>query len=85
VPVNALRLTVCPNPSRLSTEFSISGVEPIAVEIFDPHGRLVETIQVSDTRRIVWEPSAFAPSGVYFVRLRAAEGSATSKFVLLPR
>jgi hypothetical protein len=80
-----IRLEVTPNPVLARTEFRISGAtEPTALEIFDAAGRVVDIIQ-PDRAPYVWEPSSSVRPGVYFVRLRANEGSATSKFVVLPR
>jgi hypothetical protein len=84
-PAADIRLEVSPNPVRSRTEFSIIGsVKPTALEIYDSAGRVVDIIQPGRAP-YVWEPSSSVRPGVYFVRLRANEGSATSKFVVLPR
>lgn len=80
-----IRLAIIPNPVRARTEFRVSGAtEPTALEIYDSAGRVVDIIQPGRAP-YVWEPSSSVRPGVYFVRLRAHEGSATSKFVVLPR
>jgi hypothetical protein len=80
-----IRVAISPNPVRARTEFRVSGAtEPTALEIYDSAGRVVDIIQPGRAP-YVWEPSSSVRPGVYFVRLRAHEGSATSKFVVLPR
>ena len=84
-PKPRVRLEVTPNPVGSRTEFRISGAaKPAALEIYDAAGRVVDVIKPARPP-YVWEPSSRVRPGVYFVRLRAEEGSATSKFVLLPR
>ena len=84
-PRAGIRLEVSPNPVRARTEFRISGAaKPQALEIYDSAGRVVDIIEPGRAP-YVWEPSSSVRPGVYFVRLRAAQGSATSKFVVLPR
>lgn len=85
IPEARLSLQVSPNPVRSRTEFRISGATiPEAIEIYDTAGRVVDIMPAGEAP-FVWEPSSSVRPGVYFVRMRAKEGSVTRKLVLLPR
>jgi parallel beta-helix repeat protein len=80
-----LNFSVTPNPVRGRAVVTYSGqLRAPTVEIYNSAGRVVDIIEQVRSP-YAWIPSVSTPPGVYFVRLRANEGSATSKFVLLPR
>jgi hypothetical protein len=79
-----IALRVTPNPVSFRAEFLLdSALDPQVLEIFDPTGRLVASMDATGTARLGWAPTQSAPTGVYFARLRAAGGSETVKFAIL--
>jgi len=81
----ASRLSVTPNPMRHQATIAYSDqLRAPILEIYDLQGRTVEIIHAG-APPYVWKPNTDVRPGVYFIRLRAREGSATSKFVVLPR
>jgi hypothetical protein len=78
----AVRLRVAPNPTLHGATFTFdAATHPLALEIFDPAGRLVE--KLAPTGAVTWTPSDRAPRGVYFARLSGDGVSETVKFVVL--
>jgi hypothetical protein len=80
-PTQEADLQISPNPSK--GEFRLSSSQKIeAVEVFDSTGKIValHTISQSDGPQV--RLSNVAPAGVYFLRVRFADGSAALRQVL---
>lgn len=45
-------------------------LNPVALEIYDPTGQVVDVLSTGGAHRIAWRPSPLHPSGVYFARLK---------------
>ncbi len=85
-----LSLSVYPNPFNSSVRIEASAGANI--EIYDINGRLVYEIPVSSrssgnhrTRslEVIWQPDKSVASGIYFVRAKAGNKTATRKVVYL--
>ncbi len=77
------RLMVYPNPVFSRAEFIFAPrANTVALEIYDPQGRLAEMLRPSNGR-FNWNPGSDAPSGVYFARLRGAGVAEVAKFVVV--
>ncbi len=80
-----------PFRSVLRLEMGLARAEAVSLEIFDPAGRRVRTLMQGSMpagRRLVYwdgrlEGGGDAPSGIYFIRLRAADWSVIARTVLL--
>ena len=87
----------CPNPFSQETQigFSVGGLSgstgPATVGIYDVKGRLVVELLSEElacgSHEVVWDgrdgEGRRVPSGVYFVRVRSGERSATGRVVVL--
>jgi len=77
-----------PNPFNAVTtiEYSLLKASHVTLEIYDAHGRLLETLvnrsQAPSEYSEDWNPSGL-PSGVYFYRLRADDFDVTRKMLLI--
>lgn len=86
----ALALLENPGRGQLGIEFSLTRPQAVELSVFDVAGRRVYESRIhvgAGSHVLDWKPgvsgSALAPSGVYFVRLRAEEGRRTVRAVLL--
>lgn len=81
----ALHLSVTPNPMHheASITYGAHLKNPI-LEIYDAQGRVVDIVKPA-LPPYIWQPASSTRPGVYFLRLRAREGSTTTKVVVLPR
>jgi hypothetical protein len=78
----AVSLRIAPNPVLHAATFTFDGsAQRLALEIYDPAGRLVE--KLAPTGAVTWTPGDRAARGVYFARLRGDGVSETVKFVVL--
>jgi hypothetical protein len=83
-PARPRRLRIAPNPVVASAQFELDAAAPSAlIQIYDPHGRLVEVVAAHGEGRVGWQPAASRPAGVYFARLQGAPESAAVRFVVL--
>jgi len=77
-----------PNPFNPSTriEYSILEASHVTVSVYDMAGRLVDEIvnnwHEAGSQSIMWDAASY-PSGIYFVKLQAADYSASHKIVLV--
>ncbi len=96
VPVVArASLAAFPNPfnPRVSLSWRLPAAGPVDLDIVDVRGRLVRRLltgaPVSATGRVLWdgrdERGRAAPSGVYLVRIRAADGTVATERITLAR
>lgn len=82
-----------PNPSRGTTalSFALPAEGPVSLAVYDVQGRrvatLVDGVRPAGTHRVTWggadDQGRPVGSGVYFVRLNAAERTATERLSLL--
>lgn len=88
IPRSDLYIDNYPNPFNASTtiEYALPAPSSIRLDIFDPLGRLVESLdpgyQTAGNYRIAWQASGRV-SGFYFYRLRTEEFAITKKMILL--
>jgi len=82
-------LSVLRNPvaDRLVARIAVPGGGPARLSVFDVAGREVarmldEEISAGE-HTVTWSPSATQPAGVYYIRLTAAGGHRSERFVLL--
>ncbi len=93
---NNSMLLVNPNPLHQTTQLSYrltpkAATSPVSLVLVDPAGRTVRTLASGPTvpglRTITWdgkdESGRLAPAGIYFARLKSADGASTSKLVVL--
>jgi uncharacterized protein YfaS (alpha-2-macroglobulin family) len=84
-----VHLSVSPNPvvGGATVAFDLQGERRrVGLEIYDPAGRVVETLAVfgqATGGAVTWIPDDSAPRGVYFARLHGEGVSETVKFVFL--
>jgi flagellar hook assembly protein FlgD len=77
-----------PNPFNAQTmiSFSLKERDQISLEIFDILGQKIETIfdgqLEAGVHSFTWNASS-ASSGIYFYRLKAADGTKTERMTLL--
>lgn len=89
----ALRLDIGPNPMRTESavRFTLPAAGPAQVSVHDARGRLVRELSAdfyaAGETRLRWDGrdarGETVPSGVYHVELRAAEGRAVARVVVL--
>lgn len=96
-PLSSSRIAgIHPNPFNPRTEIVIhltsrAAAGPVGLEIYDPTGRRVASLfdgsLTAGTHRFTWDGASVAgkpaDSGVYFARLRTADGERSQKLVLL--
>ncbi len=83
-PATPVLLTVAPNPITGRAAFRVEGVtSPVAIEVLDPSGRVVDLLGPVSSRHVTWEPDPARPRGVYFARVKGAEGAPSLKLVVL--
>ena len=92
-PEEAFRASVSPNPflSGGALSFGMRRAGPVRAQVFDVRGRCVRTLMDGDWpagRQIIAldgrdDRGAMLPAGVYYYRVRTAEGSQTGRFLLL--
>jgi hypothetical protein len=81
-------LTVWPNPGNASFEirYELAREADVALRIYDLSGRLVETLArtpaAPGSHVQTWNAARYS-SGIYFVRLEAAQGVVTRKILLI--
>lgn len=87
--INGPRLAVSPNPAGGNMRFALSGADDEVaghVSIYSLRGRLVTEFELRggyatwNTLNAVGEP---VPAGVYFAKVRSAQGTATQKIVVV--
>ncbi len=96
VAANNSMLVVNPNPLHQTTQLSYrlspkAASGPVSLVLVDPAGRTVRTLvsgpTVPGARTITWDgkdqSGRLVPGGIYFARLKSADGASTSKLVLL--
>jgi hypothetical protein len=92
VRVSDNRLTISPNPFRISTEISYRSTQlgSIGLKIYDVLGRLVRQLDYDAMRlsdQITWtgddDSGQKLPAGVYFCRLETDEFTTTKKIMKL--
>ena len=77
-----------PNPFNPMTEisFSLAGAGPVDLGIYNVKGELVATLAAgtygAGYHAFTWDARSYA-SGVYFYRLRTADGTETRKMIML--
>lgn len=83
VPIN-INLSAYPNPFNSSCEISVEPygvcVSQIEVEIYDLRGNLVSSFNKAPC---IWEPGESVSSGVYLVKAKVGESTASKKIVLV--
>lgn len=77
-----------PNPLRVGAQIEWHGGEgPMGIEVYDPSGRLLRTIEGRDDLSIRWDGRTSSgdaiPSGVYLLRLRHGESTWTQRVVIV--
>jgi hypothetical protein len=79
---------VTPNPVRglAKVGFTLAEAEKVSVEVFDLHGRLVETmlanrLMMAGEHIVDWN-TALLPSGLYYITLRANGQLQTQKVLV---
>jgi uncharacterized protein YfaS (alpha-2-macroglobulin family) len=76
-----------PNPFRdeVTLSFTLAETGPVEVQIFSADGRLVETLargeMAAGPQQLRWQLDRDTPSGMYFYRVAAPQGSATGKLM----
>jgi hypothetical protein len=76
-----------PNPFRdeVTLSFTLAETGPVEVQIFSAEGRLVETLargeMAAGPQQLRWQLDRDTPSGMYFYRVAAPQGSATGKLM----
>ncbi|MCW5519780.1 DUF1028 domain-containing protein [Aureitalea sp. L0-47] len=77
------KLKLYPNPAKETiTLESIPGVELNSIEIFDLNGKLIQSLDLSNTSDLLVELNISSyDSGVYFVKVNSPEGVSSMKFV----
>ena len=75
------RVMLYPNPNTGSFTLKIPGLKMEAVEIFDMNGRLIYQKLANENPEETDIHLRYAPSGIYWVRLRTTEGVARKRFV----
>jgi hypothetical protein len=58
-------------------------VDQAVIDIVDAQGRVVDRLGPGSGRAIRWTPDAKLPTGVYFARLQAPQGSSVTKFIIV--
>ncbi|MCK5832804.1 CotH kinase family protein [bacterium] len=90
-----LSISVFPNP--FNSAVSITATAGAKIEIFDVNGRMVDNISVGTTpcarpqgqahgpapTKAIWQPVENITSGVYLVRVKAADNEVTTRIVYL--
>jgi hypothetical protein len=80
---DALRLSVSSPSRQANIRFELPRAARATIRVFDVVGREVarplDEPRAAGSHTVTWNPGV--PSGVYFVRLDAASGSAVRKFV----
>ncbi|HVP58520.1 MAG TPA: MBL fold metallo-hydrolase [bacterium] len=80
-------LTIYPNPfsSEATMRFNVAEPGPVAVNIFDVQGRLVNSFQTLGANSYTWDGTSLdkreVPSGVYFVRISGPSQTMSEKLV----
>lgn len=78
-----VQFIVEPNPVSSTAMFTVpSGIESPVISIYDPTGRLVDTLRPAGGR-LEWRLAPSASGGVYFARLSGGGISETARFILL--
>ena len=79
---------VYPNPFNAATtiHYSVNGLTPVNLTVFDISGRLVETVysgySPAGEQRLLFE-AGMLPSGTYLLRMESGGVSAVQKMILL--
>lgn len=82
-----LFLSVYPNPfsGEATMRFNVAESGPLAIRIFDVHGRLVNAFQTVRGDTYTWDGTSLdrreVPAGVYFVRISGPSQSLSDKLV----
>ncbi|MDI6839453.1 MAG: T9SS type A sorting domain-containing protein [bacterium] len=89
----ASNFSIYPNPfhKSISIQFSIEGMEPVTISIYNICGRLVKTIFSSNlgagSYTFTWNRTdnqgLYVPSGIYFCQIKGRNTSRTNKIILL--
>ena len=92
VPIAYALAPIRPNPfsSRTTITLDLPRAGRVNLSIYDVTGRLMATLanepKTAGRFDVVWDgrgPEGLAPAGIYFVRMRSGDFSATRKLVLL--
>ncbi|PSR53958.1 hypothetical protein AHMF7605_10725 [Adhaeribacter arboris] len=78
--ISGVSLKAYPNPfpAQLQVQFKLPRTQTISVQIYDGQGLEVATlfqgeVQANQTYQFQWQPKAFMPTGLYFVRLQTPQ------------
>jgi hypothetical protein len=92
-PVSTMRIQAFPNPTTGATSFRFATARPggVQAEIYDVRGRRVRSLATpsaaTGAQEIRWDgrddAGRTAPAGIYFARVRTADGESATRFVIL--
>lgn len=77
-----LDIALYPNPFNASCKIETNS-KIVNIQIFDINGRHVDSIQPNLRGTTIWRPDESVASGIYYIRVRSENSSATAKAVLL--